>query len=385
MNIKYLFGNNKGPIIAVVSKVSKSDFDNSFIAPLKRFNIAARAAAIKELCPKCLTAVYIDNPDAGSNSGAVLTFNSYDAQRQADKKTLGGIFDFDYSTESCNDAGTSCDKALLKYIDVVSYTFNAAETVGSKFCENPAALSFSSFSPTFTELANLSRTTLQLVGKPSLVQKFTFRQFCNYLGSGSVVSKKTEQDITARMLSYLFVNQVELTKAGLIGLIYNEENFKFNSEAEPELFISGDVGFSFSAYQYVGVADAGNLPNTCALEKSSHYLSESKPAFLIQKIYTLPAEIANCMEKSPVEKNNPAISTKCRNGEKCAVPDPLPFEKSESDYKCPTEVIPEPCKKCADKSGDFKCTFTYMDNSKRQFKAMLSPANGVGLIAAIRI
>lgn len=378
MNIRYIFENNKGPMVAVVSKVSKNDFSNSFIAPVKRFDIAARAAAVKELCPKCLTAVYIDNWDS-SGSGAAIIFNSFDSQRVADKKTLGELFDFDYSTESCNDAGTSCNSMLLKYVDVISYRFDAAETVGSKFCENPSALSFSSFSPTLTELANLSRTTLQLIGKPSLVQQFTFRQFCNYLGPGSVVSKKTEQDITARMLSYLFVNQVELTKAGLIGLIYNEEDFKFNPDAEPTSTISGDAGTSFSKYQSMGVADVSDLPNTCALEKSVHYLSESKPAYMIQKIYTLPQEMANCMEKSPLEKNNPAVSTKCRNGEKCSLPNPMPFGKSESDYKCPTEVIPEPCKKCADKSGDFKCTFTYMDSSKKTIQGNTIPGQWGGL------
>ncbi len=314
-NIKYLLGLNKGPIIVVIKSFDSQISDHSSIDALIKY----RSEQVKYYCSKCLVAVHVSN-----------------ANTENDLKTLESLFKLIPNHSSCydfKDIPVFCNKDLVNAIDIITFNVNLKDYSDNTIC-TATDVPYYSYMPIVTNITQFGRDVLYLFQKPTLIQHFNATGFCG-----------NDEKKTQSALSYMFTNQLHFAKAGITGMIITNPDYKTYSNP-------------LQASDYSTL----NIPDSCALEKASHFILEGKQAYLYQKQYTMPQDKVLCMKKNDIEKIiDPSVNLKCANGAECTLP---VGATNKADYKCQQNNIPEPCKQCALDTRQLECRITQLDGSK---------------------
>ena len=303
-----LFG-TMGAVVTIVAHVSDADD-----ATAKLDTILDRNTIIHERCFGCLTAVHVDNP------------TNNDSFREAMNAALGHPLLW----ESEKGVG----------VDLVTFDYRVSDQSG---LNTPVDV--------IENMKSYSRIALVDKRKPTMIVGFNVE---NDDGKWNY----NNQD---ELFNALVTQQDELVKAGLIGIIYS-----------PARDAAGNAGKGLVNLDATGLGTKS--PKFCALQQAMEKMSTIPPTALFTK--TVAADNITCVLCTSLDKNQnkcgPAVGLQCDNGVECTLPDPLPDETSESDFKCPESTVLKECTLCKDVPGSYTCTKKYTNGTLETFSGPMS-------------
>ncbi|MBI5698081.1 MAG: hypothetical protein HZC29_06300, partial [Thaumarchaeota archaeon] len=286
-----LFGQS-GAVIAIVDHIS-GQADQT-----KREEIIERSRIVKSRCIGCIVAFHVDSPPDNQSFGQ--TINSVLSDPRANFNV--DMVTFDYS--------------ILDHAQQIGNWTNVA-----------------------ADIAGYGRVSLQTKGKPTLVVGLNYED-----NTARLALRSFEYD---QIFSSLALNQDELVKAGVIGVIYTPAR-ETNQNRKGLL----DVGPNANG---IGT----KTPKFCSFENTMQLMTAEQPVAIFTKTITVPA--MNCTACTSLEIANNQCGMACDNGVQCDIPAGSGLVPGNS--KCPEGTVVDSCTPCTQMTGTYTCNIKYSNGT----------------------
>ncbi|MBI5046391.1 hypothetical protein HZC07_01525, partial [Candidatus Micrarchaeota archaeon] len=272
----------------------------------KMNEIIDRSMIVRSRCNGCIVAFHVDSPTDSQSFGQ--TINSVLSDPRANFNVDLVTFDYQIAdhTQQLGGNWTNLTKEIVKY----------------------------------------GRASLQVKGKPTMIVGLNYED----TSVGRLLTLQSQYD---EIFSQLALNQDELVKAGIIGVIYAPAR-EVNQNRKGLL----DVGPNANG---VGTKSA----KFCSFQNTLQTMTAQQPVAIFTKTISIPA--ANCTACSSLEiadraaGNSASCNMACDDGIQCNIP--LGSGLTPSTAKCPANTVVDSCQPCSQMTGTYTCNIKYVNGT----------------------
>lgn len=357
---------NRGPIIAIVAGSTEPGEWTSHClnkwceTNFRQEEVIKRETYIRKVCNRCLTAVKVNSRLGDFEQMPV------GKSWQGTGKFLASLFLGDDSmlvASSCYDElgilkPDYCSADALSLTDMFVFEYSPNDYTYSY--PDSCTLDETQYSAVLGDITSRSSGLLKTYRKPSVMLFGIMKDSCwrryDVVDAGEVTA---EYDSIQGLASYLSLNQDQLTRSGMAGMIYQDYDEYLIQTEDPFSLVHGPLAT-------VPPSDLKG-DKFCSFEKGINYINGQKFVFYYTKQYAV--EQVDCVEKDSSQKQKEALDpdnpawdsmTKCMNGYECTLPNGVSGSE-KSGYMCPENTVidseTQKCQRCADMANEVQCTF----------------------------